>query len=481
MVHKVISKYGLATHLALLASLPYVLSFFCSARTTAVVLLWVSAFAILWILAEPSILAGEHLSSARARVRAGMLRDPFFWFAVLAVAFTGVRALNGGIVLAYDAEKNAWAVAAPALAWFPGVRGDAGFLPFATTLGVCTVVLGLRHAVGLGARISFGMTASFVAGGGALAAVVCVCGEQPGFVNLATRGFMGGVHLGVPSGIWLIAALACGVQAESRKWSGARLPFCLAVAGNAAGVLFFLPPLLSALCFALAALTGVFGCVRLVRSVSKVAVFRYLTLVALGSALPFLALSSLAPDAVRAAKSGGFDTAAVFPEIYRQTAEALSRISTAMWKASPWCGAGLGAYGLRLPFLADKADWAVLTPGVSSALNGYQMLLAERGILGCAVFGVGLLLMLFTWGRRLVEAALWLRERDEGAPFVFTVPPVVWTMPLVLAVFGADAWFAPAFSAPASVFACAAALALAAASFPRKPRPEQDSISKGDN
>ena len=57
MFHRLITKYGLATHLALLASLPLALLPFLSERHLGLTILWLSALAGLWLLLEPSILA----------------------------------------------------------------------------------------------------------------------------------------------------------------------------------------------------------------------------------------------------------------------------------------------------------------------------------------------------------------------------------------------------------------------------------------
>ena len=86
MFQKLITKYGLATHLALLASLPCALSYFLPERELGITIFWLSALAGLWLLVEPSILRGEHLSSSRARVRREIVRDPIAWFFLLAAA-----------------------------------------------------------------------------------------------------------------------------------------------------------------------------------------------------------------------------------------------------------------------------------------------------------------------------------------------------------------------------------------------------------
>lgn len=78
-----ITKYGLAAHLALLTVAPLFLFPFCGEGTITVVMLWLSGLAFIWILMEPSVLAGEVLHDARNRVSANMFRDPlsgFRWF-----------------------------------------------------------------------------------------------------------------------------------------------------------------------------------------------------------------------------------------------------------------------------------------------------------------------------------------------------------------------------------------------------------------
>ena len=86
MFPRLITRYGLATHLALLASLPFALFPFLSASRLAEVVFWLSGIAFLWLIVEPSMRAGEHLSIARRRVLGLMLRDVAFWFSLFAIA-----------------------------------------------------------------------------------------------------------------------------------------------------------------------------------------------------------------------------------------------------------------------------------------------------------------------------------------------------------------------------------------------------------
>ena len=80
MFHHSVSRFGLATHLALAAALPAALTQFVSTDFLSVSMLWVSLAAWIWMLFEPSVLAGETVSRARARMINSVIRDPFAWF-----------------------------------------------------------------------------------------------------------------------------------------------------------------------------------------------------------------------------------------------------------------------------------------------------------------------------------------------------------------------------------------------------------------
>ena len=102
MFPRLITRYGLATHLALLASLPFALFPFLSASRLAEVIFWLSGITFLWLLVEPSMRAGEHLSIARRRVIGSLVRDVAFWFLLLAIAISFVRYLNSGVTTDYS-------------------------------------------------------------------------------------------------------------------------------------------------------------------------------------------------------------------------------------------------------------------------------------------------------------------------------------------------------------------------------------------
>lgn len=467
MIQKFLSKYGLASHLALLAALPLALTPFLSAATLASVVFWLTAFAAVWLFVEPSVRVGEHLSLARARVRSELLLDPVFWFVLLLVAVAVVRWMNGGIELFYDAEQSNWLVKDPRWPVLPSSTGDSGRLPFAVALASLIVLCGIRHGIGLMARAAFGVIGAFVAGLGGFAAAGCAGAGLAAFVPWMSAGFADSPFWPSCFGVWLVVGIVSGVQAESRRWGAARLPFALGVAGNMAALLFFAPPLLAVAWLVLALGVLIFSLFYLNRSGSTGAVARNCALALFGLALPVLLVMTLMPESVRALKLASLSPALALGEGYREAAGALSRISKAMWMEHPWTGTGLGAFGLHAQFLAEKADWQVIPMLPKYATSGYWTFLAERGIVGCALLAILLGMLLTTWGTRLGGAFLYLRHKDDADIFPFAVPPVAWIAPFCVVLLAAEPVFSPSCTEPCALFALVIPLALSAAAFPK--------------
>lgn len=528
MFPRLITRYGLATHLALLASLPFVLFPFMSAEKLAQVVLCLSGIAGLWLLVEPSMRAGEHLSIARRRVIRAILHDVVFWFFLFVAIVAFIRYLNSDIAFKYvDGE---WLVNPPSMPSLPASVGKAGFLPFAVVVGMAVLLQGIRHGIGLTGRISFGLTASFIMGVGGLVMAGLACARAPVFMCAAKadilEGPFWGPFIGPGFGAWLIFALAFGAHAESRKWGAARIPFCLAVAGNASGLLFFSPPVVVTAFLVLALVFAVFCMVFLARSGSMGSVARNLVLAALGFAVPLFLMSALLPDEIElearisakdtgvvpltepsanifAAKGGGFlnlDKDVV--EAYKKRSAILSGVAKGIWTKHPWYGAGVGSFVLHAPFFLTrdesrafqdkKRDWRAkmlawqLSEGGANrkpsafdlrprnrdpncALNSYWTFLAEHGMLGVALAAIALGLLLASFFGRLVSAVLFLRQQDDADIVVFASPPITWVTPFALLLVFAVAYFAPILSVTPMWLVIVVPIAIAAASFPKKP------------
>lgn len=499
MIQKFLSKYGLATHLAILAALPLALTPLLPEERLGAVVLWLVALAGMWLLVEPSVRLWERLSFARARVRRACRRDPVFWLLLVGVLYTFVRWRNTGIAPFFDAEKGAWSVQTPAWPALPASVEGTGFLPFAVSVAVLVVLTGLRHGVGRQARVAFGVVGAFVAGLGGLAAIGCAAAGGAAADWMAS-GFERAPFWASSFGVWLVVGVACGLQSETFKWAFARLPFVLGVTGCCGALVFFAPPLVALGWTVLAAALAVFSLCYLARALSGGAVARGLSLLVFGFALTAFAVMSAMPKDVRALKLrhlapscalepheadvaaqkvlgelSGLEVQAraeqVRAELTEKAArgrEALNRIARRMWTAQPWTGAGLGAFPVQASFLAERAEWRDLPPRPAFTPNGLWNALGERGILGCALLALLLLLLGATYCARLVEAFRMLRREDERDVFAFAVAPLAWIAPFCVAGLVAEAFFSPLFLSAVFVLSLTVPLALSAAAFPRK-------------
>ena len=451
-----LAKYGLAAHLALLAVAPLFLFPFCTDAAIAATLLWLTLFALVWCFLMPSVRAGERLHAARARVRSSAVRDPLFWTSLALAAFAGLCALNDGVRMAYDAEQSAWSLAAAAFPYCPGCAEGAGFLPFAVSAALVAVLAGTRHSLGRSARLAFLLMASSGAG---LAAVVALAAAQLGHLEslrLLSVSPASASFAGLAFGLHLLGGIAALASAFERRWNRAMVFFPLAIGGTALGAFAFAPP-------ALAALSGVAGLVTFgasfayaLRNLRQLTEFRLLVVFALSLTVGGLLVAFLMPEAVLSARLGAFADRTFAPEGFWELRRTLSDVALRAWKTAPWIGTGLGSFGLDVRFHALASEWSVIPRGQASLPNGGWLLLAERGIVGVALFALPLGFLAFSYGRRLV---LWARA-------VCLPHPATLLAPLAFVVLGMDAAFDASFLRADVLLVACAELAVSAKSFP---------------
>ena len=465
-----VSKFGLATHLALAAALPAALAQFVSVRTLSVSMMWVSLVAWIWIAFEPSVLSGETVSRARSRVFGRMIRDPFVWFMILSVLFAFVRWINSGVALFYDAEKTLWSVKEPTMSMMPASSGDAGFLPFAVSVVLATVIVGVRHALGRNARIWFGVTMGAFSAIGGLAAAVCVAFGIETFKAAASMNFGVPWFSGTAFALILPVSIACGVEAEERGITKARLLFALAVAGNAVASFVFLPALLALGYLLISVIVATVSLALCKNRAGAAACARAASMIAFGIVGALSAVMAPSYKGIVQEKIQGVNIENAFTPALDDRNEALQRVSLAMWKDFQWGGVGVGAFKLQAPFYVAKEDWQVLPPRLEQGPNGYFSLIAERGIVGALFWLVGIGFLLFFWVARLVESLQWHRTQEEGRAWIFCVPSVVWAGLAVLVAGLADAWFSSGFPLTALPVSVVSAMMLAASSFPKMKR-----------
>ena len=260
--------------------------------------------------------------------------------------------------------------------------------------------------------------------------------------------------------------------------SKARLVFAWSVAGNSVGAYVFLPAILSISYFVISAILAAAALVMAKRRAGAAAAARAASMLSFGVIAAVFVFMVLPSDGIQSSKMEHLDVEKSFTPALSDRNDALRRIAKTMWLQQPWSGVGVGAFGLHAPFCAAKDDWAVLPSEPKDGSNGYFTLLAERGIVGSLLWGIGIAFLCWFWVSRLVGAFKWQKEQDEGRSFVMNISAVAWTGPLVLVACAADAWFSSGFPlAPLS--ACTmAAMPLAAASFPKVKRKIDDEEAK---
>lgn len=402
-MQQLFAKYGLAAHLAILAVAPLFLFPFWGEGVCVSVLLWLSVPAGFWVLLEPSVRRGEHLRDSRRRVAWAIFRDPLFWLTVALVLFTGLRALNTGVALSYDAEKSVWGISPADIAMFPGSVGAAGQLPFAASVAFAILLQGCRHALGRSARMVFLLLASFLSG---LAAVLAVGAVAYGLPNaqaaLRTVGGDLGSFAGVAFGLYLLAGLVALVASFEQHWKPAPFLLVLSIGGNAAGLLAFSPVYLAA---GLAVSAGVLlaYCLVYARTTTQASgTLKQLVLVGIAMALGGLMLAALLPQGVQIERMRAFKNLYLFPVGFWTKRAALSTAAFKSWMSHLWAGTGVASFPIGSRFVLGPEDWRLFPQGARFVTNGWWQILSERGLVGFVFVILPFVFLLFTYSRRLV-------------------------------------------------------------------------------
>ena len=443
-MQRFISKYALAAHLALaaVAPLPLMRYFDCSLAATS--MLWLSGFAFVWTLLSPSVFPGERMNDARRRFLRSMFSDPLVWVIMLFVLIAGVRALNGGIKMAYDAEAMVWSIAPASFPLLPGTVDGCGYLPFATSVLVAVLLIACRHALGKAARMAFCFASSAFAGVFALVELL----NAGGSASLAALAY----------GIYLLTGTVALAGAFELRWNRIMLLFLFSIGTNAAGLFAFSTPL--AIVAFLAAELVVVGYVFFYthKTLRQAAEFKLLVVFGLSVAVGVFAALSLIPEAVLNSKVASILEWKLFEENFFEVRNVLSGIAFRSWKEHPWLGSGLASFPLDVRFFATDDDWLLLVSERSEALNGYWHLLAERGIVGAALLVLPLILLFAHFAIAMVRGIM-----------AFRLPhPSAFIGILSLAAVVAATFFDVSFLRPEIMVAAAFALAVSTKSFPKE-------------
>lgn len=445
-----LSRYGLAAHLALAAVAPLLLPPIAS--------LWLAALAALWLILEPSRVGGETLHEAHSRVRSRIGRDPLFWVLLALVVVAALRALNTGVERAYDAESGVWLLSSAVCSVFPGCVEGTGLSHLAGAVVAWVVVTGCRHGLGRSARFGFLLTSSLLAAIGAFTWALFLKLGSPAAAELFEASVVKPAFFGSACGLYLSFALMGLSAVFELGWLTAFPLAMLAIAGNALGLFLFAPPLV-ALIFAGMALVvflALFVQVKLKKGGQSE--FRLLVLFGLSLAMALVIVLAVMPRAGEAMKLAPYRGEAAFlGDEYLSLRAVLSEIARKAWMLHPWLGNGLGSFPLSLSFEATATDWSVISPDQIAPLNGYWMILSERGAIGMFMLAVPVALFFVTFGHRLMGAI------KAGLPH-----PLVLLGPLALAAVAFELVGDISFLSPGAMIPLLAALALAPHGFAKE-------------
>lgn len=394
-VQKLISKYGLAAHLAIAAVAPLFLS--------PIPVLWLSMMTAFWILLEPSRIGNEMLHNARARIITAIVKDPIFWVMIILMIVAAVRALNTGVAMVYDAENAKWSLGVPNLPLMPGSVEGCGFAIFALATAVMVTLIGARHALGRSARAATVLLMALLAGVG-FGVEILIAKDVPNlFSAMVNPSFVSPSFRGSVAGIFSLAALVSLTDVFERRWWKALTFAVIALMLNATAT-FVLSPFPVIVLFLIAFIPVVlYSFVYLRIKMGNLTDFKYLVLLGIGLVLAVVCSMSILPDDLLMDKISPFEAMdMLLPDKFLEWRGALSDICFRVWRDRPWLGTGLGSFGLDLRFFATPQDWSVLSPLQSAPLNGYWLILAERGVVGAFLLVVPVVLLLISYIHRLV-------------------------------------------------------------------------------
>lgn len=401
-MQKLISKYGTAAHLALLTVAPLFLFPFFSPDAVAGVLLWLSALTAIWVMMGPSRRLDETAHEARLRVVATSLRDPLFWFALLLAVLAGVRWLNSGVDLAYDAEREVWRMSDSYFPMLPGSVSGVGMLPFASAVALFVLLAGIRHALGRQARMSFVVVAAILSGIAALVAVLSISFGNEVVKALSFCDYTNPENFGVAFGLYLLGGVVALFGCVELRWLRVELLVAVSLAANAVALLVF-APVATLLVFVAAFLLLVVISFILTRKVLiGTGSFRCALVILLSVVVAGL-FAVFAPKGFSiGGKLDDILALTVFPQDFASLRSTLSHIAFRAWKEMPWTGSGLGAFPINIRFFATVADWKFIHPGQVAVPNGWWQLLVERGVVGALSFAIAFGMLLWTYFRRIV-------------------------------------------------------------------------------
>ena len=448
-MQKLISKYGLAAHLALVAVAPLFLS--------SAAVLYLTLLGAVWLVMEPSRIGDETLHEARGRVALAIFHDPVFWVLLALSLGALIAVVNTGVGAAYQVETASWVIAPAAFPLLPSsVEGVA--LPLLSTfLAALVVTEGARHALGRAARSAFTLVASCLSGIGALVWGVLAKEGVARALALTACPVSDPVFMGGAFGIFLSVAVIALASAFEFGWFKVIPLAIVAVTGNAFGLFMFAPSPFVVLYASIAFLLLVYAILYLHFQGGRHYEAGVFVLVVFAVAAAALAVIGLLPANLAGARAEEITTGAFVPANYAETRTVLSDVAARAWKERPWLGFGEGSFDLCLQFYATDDDWRVLTPLQKAVPNGYWTILLEGGVIRAFLLAALFALLLVSYVVRLAKGV------RRALPH-----PLSWIGLLAFLAVVAETLVDSSISLPGLFVALVAVFSLSAMAFPKE-------------
>lgn len=394
-MQKLISKYGLAAHLALLAVAPLIVFPYLPIAESGKVILWLSLLAVVWFLNAPSRIANERSTSeARRRISAALKTDALFWLLLAITIVSGIRALNNGITLAYDAENYLWYMTEPGISIFPASSEAAGFPAFVTTLLSLVVYSISKHALGKSARIAFCYSIGMFAALAALVSIFELATGNESIVNAALCSIENPAFYGIGFGIVFLLLSATIPAIYERKWTVVLVSMPFVIAGVGSAMMIFSPAYMSLSFLALALIVVAYGIFWSFKNLGKAKSLKLL--VVFGSGLAFALVLVYATSFTLVLDKFSNLSTTILTKGEADISACLSAICMKVWKTELWLGTGLGTFAQELRFNAQDYDWSLISVTQALPINAWAYLLLERGIIGLLL--IAFPIAFFAWG-----------------------------------------------------------------------------------
>lgn len=450
-MQKLITKYGLAAHLALSAVAPLFLIPYVATDTVAKVMIYLACLTFAWFLGAPSRLRGENSYMARKRVFKATYTDPLVWIMLAIILFSSVRYFNAGIDLAYDAENYVWYMTEATASFLPASHGEGAFLPLVTSFAALIMIVVSFHALGRGARYGFLYSVGLFGG---VSAFVHIYNYSIGVAKLleyAKCAFDCEFFLGfgyMLTSAFLVAALPIAFE---RRWNVAIVTIPLMLGAQIAAIAIFSPINVFVVGLAVLLLIVVYSVFWGRKSLSRSGELKLSVVFFVSLALAFMLIyftdwKNFVAGATSLAQ--GFVDAE-----YRQVSDKLSSVAFKVWRDNIWLGTGVDTFAFDIRFNLNDADWLVIAQDQKVPLNAWWYLLAERGVIGALLIVVPVFFMLYAYFSRMCAA---LRKLPT---------PVVLLGPLVLIAAVALAFFNCSIFGAGMMPLLIAAVLVSAASF----------------